>query len=68
MIAKTDKGRAMVITHKETLKQKIYTFILENQIIPVDKDPTYSFQKHIQQTIHKYNIIIEKTNTNILYK
>jgi hypothetical protein len=68
MIAKTDKGRTMVITHKETLKQKIYIFIQENQIIPLDKDPMYYFQKHIQQTIHKYKIIIEKTNTNILYK
>jgi len=68
MTAKADKGRTMVIIHKETLKQKIYTFIQENQIIPLDKDLTYSFQKHIQQTIHKCNTIKEKTNTDILYK
>jgi len=60
MIAKADKGRTMVIIHKEMLKQKIYTFTQENQIIPLDKDPTYSFQKHIQQTIHKCNKIIQK--------
>jgi hypothetical protein len=71
MIAKADKSRTMVIIHKEMLKQKIYTFIQENQIIPLDKDPRYSFQKHTQQTIHKCNIIIQKkkkTHTNILYK
>jgi hypothetical protein len=50
----------MVIIHKDTLKNKIDSFIEENQIIPLDKDRTESFQKHIQQTIHKCNIIIDK--------
>jgi len=50
----------MVTIYKDTPKHKIDTFIKENQIIPLDKDPTKSFQKHIQQTTHKYIIIINK--------
>ena len=61
---KTDKGTAMVIIHKNTLKQKIDTFVQENQIIQVNKDPTESFQKQIQQKIHKFNTAIDKTNKN----
>jgi hypothetical protein len=67
MIAKADKGRTMLIIHKEMLKQKIYTFTQDNQIIPLDKDPMYSSQKHIQQTIQKCNIIIEKKPTQTSY-
>ena len=54
-IAKAVKGRTMVIIHKDTLKQNIDTFIQENQIMQLNKDPTESFQKQIQQTIHKCN-------------
>jgi len=60
MIAKADKGRTMVIIHKAALKQKISTFLQENQITAVDKDPTDYFQKHIQQIIHKCNTIRDK--------
>ena len=51
MIAKADKGRTMVIIHEHALKQKISTFLQENQITALDKDPTDYFQKHIQQII-----------------
>jgi hypothetical protein len=47
MIAKVDRGRTMVIIHKDTLKQKCDIFIQENRIIHLNKDPTESFQKHI---------------------
>jgi len=60
MKAKADKGRTMVTTHTITLKQKIDTFIPENQIIHLNKDPTESFQKHIQQTMNKCDTIINK--------
>jgi hypothetical protein len=45
----------MVKTHE--VKQKIDTFIQENQIMPWNKDPTDSFQKHIQQIMHRCNTI-----------
>ena len=50
----------MVTVHKDTLKQKVDTLIQENQIITLDKNSTDSFQKHIQETIHKCNKIIDK--------
>jgi hypothetical protein len=59
-IAKDDKGRIIVIIHKEALKQKTDNFIHENQIIQLNKDPTNSFQKQIQQTIHKCNALIDE--------
>ena len=61
-----DKGRTMLIIHKDTLKQKIDTFIQENQIIQLNKDPTGSFQGHIQQTIHKCNTVTDKNQQKIL--
>jgi len=64
MTAKADKGTTMVTIHKVTLKQEIDAFIPENQIIHSNKDPTESFQKHIQQTMHKCNTIINKSNKN----
>ena len=48
-------SRTMVKIHE--LKQKIDTFIQENRIIPWNKNSTHSFQKHIQQTMHRYNTI-----------
>jgi hypothetical protein len=59
-IAKADKGRTMVIINKEALKQKTDNFIQDNQIIQLNKDPTDSFKKQIQQTIHKLNALIDK--------
>ena len=43
-ITKADKGRTMIIIHTDTLKQKIYSFIQENQIMSLDKDPTELFE------------------------
>ena len=48
-ISKADKGRAIVIIHKDTLKPKIDTFIQESQIMQLNKDPTESFEKQTQQ-------------------
>jgi hypothetical protein len=49
----------MVIIDKNTLKHKVDTFMQENDIIFLDKDPTEPFQRQIQQTIHKYDIPID---------
>jgi hypothetical protein len=42
-IAKADKNKAIVIINKDVLEQKIMTFIQENQITPLNKDPTELF-------------------------
>jgi len=40
MIAKADKSKAIVIIDRTVLRQKIGTFIQENNIMMVNKDPT----------------------------
>jgi hypothetical protein len=66
MIPKADKCRTMVIIHKETQKQKINNFIRENQIIQLNKHPTDSFQKQVQQIIQKCNAIIDENQHKYL--
>jgi hypothetical protein len=39
-IAKADKSKAIVIISRTVLKQKINTFIQENNIMMLNKDPT----------------------------
>ena len=57
----------MITTDKNTLKHKVNTFIQENQIIHLNKDPTEPFHKHIQQTIQQCDILIDKhTNKHLL--
>jgi len=50
----------MVIIDKNTLKHKVDTFIQEKHIILLGEDPTEPFQRHIQQTIKKCDILIDK--------
>jgi len=50
-IAKADKSKAIVIIDKTTMGQKIDTFIQENNIIKLNKDPTDAYQRQIQQTM-----------------
>ena len=59
-IAKADKGKTMVIIDKNTLKQKIDTFIQENHITCLYIGPTDSYQKQIQQAIQKCDILIDR--------
>jgi len=49
--AKADKSKAIVIIDKTTMEQKINTFMQENNIIKLNKDPTDAYQKQIQQTM-----------------
>ena len=58
----------MVIIHKDMLKQKVETFIHENRITQLNKDPMGSFQKLTQQTIQKCNTVIDKNQQKIYYK
>jgi len=47
----------VAIIDKSTLQQKIDTFIQENHVTRLNKDPTDSYQKQIQQAIKKYDIL-----------
>jgi hypothetical protein len=59
-IAKADKSKAIVIIDKTTLIQKIDTFIQENNIVKLNKDPTDTYQRQIQQTMQKCKDLIDK--------
>ena len=50
------------------LNQKTENFIHENDITQLNKDSTESFQKQIQQTTQKCNILIERKQQKLLSK
>jgi hypothetical protein len=54
-ITKADKNKAIVIIHKDELEHKIQTFIQENHITHLNKDPTDMYQKQLKQTLHQFN-------------
>jgi len=58
-IAKADKNKAIVVSNKDSEK-KLKTFIHENHITRLNKDPTDSFQNHTQQALQKCHPLIEK--------
>jgi len=49
-IVKADKSKAIVIINKNILEKKFDNFIQENHITQLNKDPTDTYQKQIQQT------------------
>jgi hypothetical protein len=65
-IAKADKNKAIVIVNKDVLEQKTLTFIQENQITPLNKDPADLFQKQIQQTLQKCSTLVKKSKHEYL--
>jgi hypothetical protein len=65
-IVRADKNKAIIIINKATLDQKILTFINENRITHLNKDPTDQFQKQIQQVLQKCNTLIDKNKIKYL--
>ena len=49
-----------MIINKDSLEQKIEAFIQENNITHLNKDPSDSYQKQIQQALKKCDVLIEK--------
>jgi hypothetical protein len=72
-IVKVDKNKAIVTINKDSLEEKVKIFIHEYHITCLNKDPTDSLQKQIQQALqqchpltdekgrHKYLIHIKPT-------
>jgi hypothetical protein len=48
------------------MEQKIHTFIQQNNITQLNKDPTDLYQKQIQQTLHKCKELIDNKTKYIL--
>jgi hypothetical protein len=65
-LAKADKNRAIVIINKTKLERKVQTFIQENGITLLPKDPTDQFHKQIQQALQRCNTLVEKNQHKFL--
>jgi hypothetical protein len=65
-VTKADKNIAIVIINKTMLEQKIQTFIQENFISTLHKDPTDQFHKQIQHAILRCQTVIERKQQKIL--
>jgi hypothetical protein len=65
-IAKADKSKALVIIGETALKQKVNKFIEENDIIKLNKDPTVTYHKQIQQAMQNCEDLIEKSKRKYL--
>jgi len=65
-VVKADKSKAIVIINTDILDKKIDTFIKDNNIKQIIKDPTEKYQKVIQQTLQKCNFLVEKQNQKYL--
>ena len=65
-VAIADKNKALVIINKDSLEEKVKTFIHENRIAGLNKDPTDSFQKQIQQALQQCPPLIEKSRHKYL--
>jgi len=59
-IVKADKSKAIVIIDRNTLIKKVDNFIQDNNIKQINKDPTEKYQRQIQQTIQRCNLLVDK--------
>jgi len=51
MIAQTDKGKTTVIIYKDEYAEKIHTFLADNEIHTLQKNPIKKDQKRIQENL-----------------
>ena len=65
-IVKADKSKTIVLIDKNSLEEKIKSFMQENKITQLTKDPTEKYHKHIQQTIKQCSTLIDKHNQKYL--
>ena len=63
---KADKSKAIVIIDKNTLGKKVDNHIQENNIRQLNKDPTDTCQKEIQQTVQRCNVLMSKQSHKYL--
>jgi hypothetical protein len=64
-IAKSDKGKTITILTQNEYKQKIKTFIQENNFRIINNNPTQQYQKEIKLTLkQRGNAEIYKHETN----
>jgi len=57
---KANKGKAMAIIDRKTLIKKVDNFVPGINIKNVNKDPNNIYQRQIQQTIQRCDLLAEK--------
>jgi hypothetical protein len=65
IVTRADKGKTLVILTQEEYKQKVNTFIQDNQFTLISNNPTQHYQKIIKETLKQSNGIIPKENMEI---
>jgi len=68
MLAQADKGRTTVIIYKEQYTNKTHSFLTENNIQPLHKNPINKDHKHIQEILQQNNLIFNKRQVKYLLK
>ena len=66
IITQSDKGKTTVIIYMKDYTSKVQSFITENNINTLKKDPTNIYQKSIQKVIKESNLVINKRQTQYL--
>ena len=59
-IVKADKSKGIIIIDRNTLGEKTDNFVQDNNIKQINKDPTDKYQRQIQQTIQRCNLLVDK--------
>jgi len=62
IIARADKGNSIVILPTQQYHSKIQDFLHENNFIITTRDPTYSFQTEIKNTLKQSRTLITRGN------
>jgi hypothetical protein len=65
-VAKADKGKTIVVIHRDILRQKVNTCIQNNSMLQLNKDPTEQYQKQISQALQKCDPLISKNQYKYL--
>jgi hypothetical protein len=66
ILTKADKGKTIVIIYTKDYKDKVNHFLKNNNFHTIPKNPTNCFQKQINKTLHKCNLIIQKNQIKYL--
>jgi hypothetical protein len=60
MITQADKRKTTIIIYKQDYRNKVHTFLLENNFQPLPNNPTKKDQTRITKTLQECNLIVHK--------
>jgi len=60
MITQADKGKTIVIIYKQDYRNKVHTFLLENNFQTLPNNPIKKDQTCITKTLQQCNLIVHK--------